>query len=265
MSKAIYKPKGKAGEYAEWACNLYVGCSNDCSYCYCKRGVLAHAMGGPVPKLKSCFRDEDHALEVFIKELEANLAELQKSSLFFTFSSDPMIPETRELNWDCIVQSVIRDVHVQVLTKNADFIHDPRIGISGFGPFGAVKGSKIFDMIAWGFTLTGHDELEPGASITEERIEAMRMLHNAGYRTFASLEPVVDPVSTLAMFNLTKGCCDLFKVGLMSGVSKDYYDKSEVRRMAETIAESGKPVYFKKSITDYLGWDTLAPIDIFSV
>lgn len=86
-----------------------------------------------------------------------------------------------------------------------------------------------------------------------------------GFRTFASLEPVVDPVSTLVMFNLTKGCCDLFKVGLMSGVSKDYYDKSEVRRMAETIAESGRPVYFKKSITDYLGWDALEPRDIFSI
>ena len=38
MNKAIYKPKGKAGGYAEWACNLFVGCSNNCSYCYCKKG-----------------------------------------------------------------------------------------------------------------------------------------------------------------------------------------------------------------------------------
>lgn len=28
--KAIYKPAGKAGEYAKYACNFYVGCSNDC-------------------------------------------------------------------------------------------------------------------------------------------------------------------------------------------------------------------------------------------
>ncbi len=265
MSKAIYKPKGKAGEYAEWACNLYVGCSNDCSYCYCKRGVLAHAMGGPVPKLKSCFRDEDHALEVFIKELEANLAELQKSSLFFTFSSDPMIPETRELNWDCIVQSVIHGVRVQVLTKNADFIHDPRIGISGFGPFGGVKWAKIFDMIAWGFTLTGHDELEPGASSTGERIEAMRMLHNAGYRTFASLEPVVDPVATLDVFRQIEDCCDLLKVGLMSGVSLSTYNEDHVKRMTSVIQYRGSNVYLKKSLTDYLGIPAQEPIDIFKI
>lgn len=30
--KAIYSPKGKAGEYAKYACNFYVGCSNDCDY-----------------------------------------------------------------------------------------------------------------------------------------------------------------------------------------------------------------------------------------
>lgn len=50
--KAIYKPAGKAREYAEWACNLFVGCSNDCSYCYCKRGALGSVMGRPQATLK---------------------------------------------------------------------------------------------------------------------------------------------------------------------------------------------------------------------
>lgn len=42
---AIYQPKGKAGEYAKYAVNFYVGCSNDCDYCedvkvYWKDSVL---------------------------------------------------------------------------------------------------------------------------------------------------------------------------------------------------------------------------------
>lgn len=260
MSKAIYKPKGKAGEYAEWACNLYVGCSNDCAYCYCKKGVLSHAMGGPVPKLKACFRNENHALDVFIRELESNLSELQNSSLFFTFSSDPMIPETRRLNWDCIVQAVINDVPVQVLTKNADFINDEYIGLDH-----VMRGAKIHEKIAWGFTLTGMDDLEPGASSNDDRVSAMRVLYKRGYRTFASLEPVIHPDATLNVFRQTKDCCDLFKIGLQSGVPKDYYHLADVRKMAERIAEAGKPVYFKKSITDYLGWDSLEPVDIFKL
>lgn len=46
--KAIYNPKGKAGEYSEWACNFYTGCSNNCQYCYCKRGVMSHAWSDKV-------------------------------------------------------------------------------------------------------------------------------------------------------------------------------------------------------------------------
>ncbi len=261
MSKAIYKPKGKAGEYAEWACNLYVGCSNDCDYCYCKRGVLAHAMGGPVPKLKACFRDEQHAFEVFVKELDANIDAIRQSSLFFTFSSDPLIPETRALNVKCIEYAILRGVRCQVLTKNADFILDEALRVMVSNTSGLHYGK----FLVFGFTLTGSDNLEPGASSNKERINAMRLLHDEGFKTFASLEPIVDPSLTLEVFRDSFEGCDLFKVGLMSGVSKDYYKIAEVRRMAETIAESGKPVYFKKSITDYLGWDALEPIDIFNI
>lgn len=41
----IYQPQGAAGEYAKWAINLYHGCSNGCTYCYNRRGVLSHAFG----------------------------------------------------------------------------------------------------------------------------------------------------------------------------------------------------------------------------
>ena len=31
---AIYIPSGKAREYSPYACNLYLGCSHACEYCY---------------------------------------------------------------------------------------------------------------------------------------------------------------------------------------------------------------------------------------
>jgi len=92
MGKAIYQPKGAAAEYAKYACNFYIGCSNECSYCYCKRWKW-----GNVPILKKCFKDEKHALEVFEKELNANLSELQKHGLFFSFTTDPMLKETESV------------------------------------------------------------------------------------------------------------------------------------------------------------------------
>ena len=260
MNKAIYQPKGKAGEYAEWACNLFVGCSNNCSYCYCKRGVLAHAMGGPVATLKKCFRDGDDALKVFVKELEANLPELQKSSLFFTFSSDPMIGETAALHWACIIEAVKRGVRCQVLTKNADFPTDPKMGEL----FLAV-GDKARDMVGWGFTLTGCDELEPGASTNLRRIEAMRQLHRAGFRTFASLEPVVVPAKTAKMARMAADYCDLYKVGLQSGVPKSYYAEEDIFEMVYEIDGTGVRTYYKHSLTAFLNREEQKPVDIFSI
>ena len=32
--KPIYKPKGKAAEYGEYALNIYTGCPHGCYYCY---------------------------------------------------------------------------------------------------------------------------------------------------------------------------------------------------------------------------------------
>ena len=36
----IYKPAGKAQEYSLWAANFYLGCSNNCSYCYNNQGII---------------------------------------------------------------------------------------------------------------------------------------------------------------------------------------------------------------------------------
>ena len=35
----IYTPKGRAGEYAALACNIYSGCDHRCEYCYAPRAT----------------------------------------------------------------------------------------------------------------------------------------------------------------------------------------------------------------------------------
>jgi DNA repair photolyase len=84
---------------------------------------------------------------------------------------------------------------------------------------------KYKRLVAIGFTLTGRDDLEPGASPNAERIEAMRKLHKAGFKTFTSIEPIIDVQSSLNMIFATAGFCDLYKIGLMSGKK---YDKNEL-------------------------------------
>ncbi len=229
--KAIYNPSGKAGEYSYWACNFYTGCSNGCTYCYLKKGVLAHAMGGNMPKLKACFLgSEEYALFCFESELNKNLEELRKHGLFFTFTSDPMLKETIQLTFAAIQKCVYYDIPVKILTKVADF---GEWWFSQLTSESSIREQLLHiaytKNVAFGFTLTGHDELEPNVSTNSERIKSMKILHEGGYKTFASIEPVIDFESSERMIAQTKDFCDLYKVGLESG--KCYLKKDIIQFM----------------------------------
>lgn len=247
---AIYKPKGKAAEYSEWACNFYVGCSNCCTYCYLKKGRGAKILGGCEPKLKSCFKSEAHALEIFEKELKANLTELQKHGVFFSFTTDPMLAETIYLTMMATCMALSNDVPVKILTKNAKFLN-----------YGTFQVARLYDLdlalkskIAFGFTLTGHDELEPNASTNQERIKAMKKLHDAGFKTFASIEPIIDLPTSFNMITETDCFCDLYKIGLESGKK---YDKKELSKFIHGVVKqvefSGAKIYFKDSLLKQSG------------
>lgn len=242
--KAIYNPSGKAGEYAAWACNFFTGCSNDCQYCYCKKGFLAKVWSDK-PQLKKCFKDRDHALEVFTREIDANLGALQASGLFFTFTSDPMLHETRDLTMEAIFTANSRGIPVQILTKRADFLDHQ-----------SMKALKLIaGSIAWGFTLTGHDDLEPGASSNIERIHAMKRMHEMGFNTFASIEPVVDFPSAFSMINLSLGFCDLYKIGLMSGKRYNSQERAEADFLLALLKDAPGRYYLKDSLIKLLEID----------
>ena len=232
--KAIYNPAGRAGEYSYWACNFYKGCSNGCTYCYLKKGVLNHCLGGNEPELKACFKYPDHAIEVFQNELIDNRAELQKHGLFFTFTSDPFLEKTIDLTVRAIDICMANKVPVKLLTKRADWIEGYFTANGQFCPFPYLVKHEYHSQIAFGFTLTGHDELEPGASTNAERIEAMRKLHDAGFKTFASIEPVIDFKSSLKMIKESRYYCDLFKIGLESGKK---YHKDELINFILSVME----------------------------
>lgn len=247
----VYAPNGKAGEYAKWAANFYVGCSNDCDYCYCKRGVLGHAMGGTTPTLKKCFKDEEDALRRFKANVQKYLPELRKHGIFFTFTSDPMLKETRDLHWAAALYAVEQGINVKFLTKRADFTVALHVDECS---------EEQKRRIAWGFTLTGCDDLEPNASPNEERIAAMKRLHEAGFKTFASIEPIIDLKSSTDMIWNTREYCDLYKIGLLSG--KKEYTSKEVRDFVDdtmlcidiynTEHHTDAKIYWKDSVCEYI-------------
>lgn len=247
--KALYNPSGRAGEYSYWACNFYTGCSNNCDYCYCKRGVMS-CVWHDVPVLKSCFKDISHALDEFRWEVLKNIEELRKPGVFFSFTTDPMLPETIDLTFAAINTLITNGIPAKVLTKRADWV-DSFLSKNGIL---LCEGKRIKKHhVAFGFTLTGHDELEPHASTNSERIIALKKLHSAGFQTFASIEPIVDFDSSMEMIKHTLSYCDLFKVGLMSGKK---YDAVEAQTFVEKLIELPylSKFYLKESLQKLTGY-----------
>lgn len=244
--KAIYSTKGAAREYGRIGCNFYKGCPHECSYCYLKRGAPSKQLGGNVAQLKKCFKDEVDAARILRKELDKHLEQCQRYGIFLSFTTDPLILNTRELTGIAITEALVRDIPVWILTKNASFIYDEE-----FMEYIDIINPIYSDRIHFGFTLTGRDDMEPHASTNLDRINAMRWMNIKGFSTFASIEPVIDWRHARMMVECSLEYCDHYKIGLRSGVKKDYYNVLEsglyISDITKMITDAGKTVYLKES------------------
>lgn len=244
--KALYTPKGAAMEYGRIGCNFYTGCPHECEYCYLKRGITGKALGGTEVRLKKCFVSEDHARRVLLSELDKHQEQCQRYGIFLSFTTDPLIEETRRMTAYTIIRARSCGIPVWVLTKCSAFIYDEEFmaTLECINP-------AVRKFIHFGFTLTGRDDMEPKANINADRIMAMRRMHLMKFSTFASIEPVIDWQSAERVVREAMTWCDHFKLGLRSGVKKDYYNIAEsgaaIWRIVQSVESFGKTIYLKES------------------
>jgi DNA repair photolyase len=265
MSKIIYQPKGKAGEYAKYAANFYTGCSGRCDYCYNRTGITAKVLGGDTPTLKKCLGTVEIAEQIFMQEADMYRPYLMKHGLFFNFVSDPFLPATIEINTFAMRYCILHSIPVIALTKQiwwvADFVQE----IINNETVWNLDYHEVQKLIAIGFTLTGHNELEPGCATNEDRIRAMKVLHDEGFKTWASIEPIIDLDASWKMITEVSNHCDLMKIGLWSGAK---YDKGHLRFFMQRIIALANTYqfhyYFKDSILKAAG-HTRDPLGNFEV
>lgn len=203
---------------------------------------MSATLGGTMVRLKAVLGNEETAFNIFKSELKRWMPMIMvDGGLHFNFVSDPCLPQTIVLNWRCIELALSMGIPVQVLTKRADWLAHP-----------AVLNALCYkSLIRVGFSLTGCDELEPGASPNAERIQAMQILHDAGISTWASIEPIIDPQRSFDMIQQTIGCCDHFKIGILSG--KKSYTPEQIRCFMSAVnALTPSSVYWKNSIMTFI-------------
>ena len=248
--------------------------------CYLKGGPGAKNLGGSEARLKAHIVNAEHAYHIAMTEIIENREQIRRDGgLFFTFTSDPCLPETCELTFRIAADAMALEIPVTLLTKDANFCGKDRPQVQSMVT--ALQIDKwltniVMDFenthkerLAIGFTLTGHDELEPNASPNAERIKAIEYLSGEGWMTWASIEPVIDFPSAYEMVRqaLDAGCRHL-KIGLMTKNTKvcrkgfsfgghDFapYDPAECLAFVQdvmTMTRDRATVYWKQSFREFL-------------
>lgn len=237
----IYQPQGKAGEYGEFALNIYNGCSHGCSYCYVPPIVY---------RQREDFHKNPRPRNIDWPVLEREIRKHAGKSLFLSFTSDPYQPiETHEF----MTRRVIKICHdnsvkVVILTK---------AGTRSERDFRLLAGNT--NLSCYGATLTFlnlQDSLkhEPGAAPPEERLRALKKAHAMGIPTWASLEPVLIPEQSLEIIRRSADYVDEFKIGKWNhDKAANAIDWPLFARRAVSLLESlGKKYYIKKDLAKYL-------------
>ena len=260
----IYQPQGAAGEYAKWAINLYHGCSNGCTYCYNRRGVLSHVFGdkpelaAPIVKLREKLlnmymkdrgitaRENIYPSAVFWYGIFAAqrliLTDLAKigedkirkdGGIFFSFTCDPFdsyLDNNNNITKWMLHTLVTSQIPVTILTKNVDWLYTEGWdrALTHSPTIEPEYAENLPHCLTIGFTITGNDKLEPGAPSTEKRIEALRKLHDEyKIKTFVSLEPITSIHTASEVIKKTYQITDEIRIGAQSPIKKDRYDPNE--------------------------------------
>lgn len=249
----IYKPKGRAGEYADFACNLYWGCTHMCRYCYAADVLRAYG------SQKEIFYRQPHAKENIVARVDDSARVFAKRdeslNVLLSFVCDDYQPLDVETG-------ITRDV-IKVLHK-----HGHTFTVLTKGGTRALRDIDLYredDVFACTLTCLDVGESlrwEPGAATPQDRLYALKTFHDAGIRTWVSFEPVIHPEWTLELIKLTHPMVDLYKVGKMNYVAKLPENlQAEVRGIdwrefaidaVNLLKKLGKQHYIKDDLKAYL-------------
>jgi len=220
----IYEPKGRAREYSELACNLYLGCTHGCRYCYAPA-----CMRTTNEKWRAAARPRSKIIELLEKDAR-NLRSDQRRILF-CFLSDPYQPLEREkrLTREALGVVYANGLKSQILTKGcAELIQSDMDLMKKADTHFGITLSFIDD--------AKRKEWEPNASSVSDRLEILKQANKAGVYTWVSLEPVIDPEQAIDVIRKAHNYVRFWKVGKLNHM-KEYEQSVNWRKFLYTVEE----------------------------
>jgi len=205
--KPIYEPKGAAKEYGDLALNIYSGCPHRCDYCYVP-GVLRKDK----ETFHSCVEPRKNIVEETRKQIERE--GITNKTIFLCFTCDPY-PNGCDDSVTREIIHLLKDTgnHIILLTKN---------GVACRRDFDLLDDEDWFGVTYAGYN-NGIDEVpvaEPGATSELQRLQALKIAHDLGIKTWVSCEPVLVPEKVIELIE-DAGYVDMWKVGKLNHRTSD--------------------------------------------
>ncbi len=236
----IYEPRGKAREYSPLALNVYSGgCDHACTYCYC--GKINKGFGKPWTR------------DAKPRDLNGLAKESAKASsqILLSFMGDPYCAAETQYRNTRLALGVLHQARcsVAILTKGGTRClvdlptfsswPDRRIKIGATLTFNSSALSRLW---------------EPGAADPGNRVEALRKLHEAGIKTWASIEPVIIASESLAIIEASLPYVDAYKVGRWNHDKRSNVIDWQAFGISaiEMIRKANKKLYVKVDLRDDL-------------
>ena len=230
----LYKTKV---EYGDYALNHYEGCQHGCKYCYArlikKKPYQVWVKARPVANAISLLRKELPVLRNEIKEV------------YLCFSCDPYMPLEKKTQ---LTQRIIKilmenDVAFSILTKSHLVLRDLSL-------------LRDYEKCRVGLTVTTlNDNIrvywEPYSSSIEDRIEALKILHECGVKTWVSVEPILDTTYVDLIHKLHE-YVDQFVFGKLNYMKSNLNWQKVAEKIVETCKELGLNFILKKELARYL-------------
>ncbi|MBR0542553.1 MAG: hypothetical protein IJK26_10190 [Clostridia bacterium] len=218
--RTIYKPTGAAGEYGDYALNIYTGCPHNCFYCF-----APNVLHKDRKEFHTNCEPRDNIVEETAHFLESSKFTDKLVHLCFTCDPYPTGYDSKATR-EIIKLLKKSGNHVQILTKG--------------------DGRRDFDLLDendwYGITLDGSEGIAP------KRAETLLEASQKGIRTWVSFEPVVNANTVLAQIGMVDAFVDKVKIGKLNYHKSDINWK-EFGEAAETLCkELGVEYYIKDAL-----------------
>lgn len=200
----IYEPKGRAQEYSPLACNLYIGCTHECAYCY-----APGCMRTTREKWHEAVKPRTNVIEQF--EKDAKKLEGDQRPILFCFLTDPYQPieATARLTRQALEIVDRYGLKSQILTKGFNSIIHQDIELM----------KKIGTELGITISFSNDEkrkEWEPFAASIPDRLVSLQEAFELGIYTWVSLEPVIDSEEALALIEKASPFVRYWKIGKLN-------------------------------------------------